>query len=62
MFYFRTIQEEYPIKNTQIYQLSNGKYIVSFDTTDKTHEVFRGNREEILPKLAARVKCLLRIR
>ena len=60
--YFGTTTEDYPIKNTQIYQFANGKYFVSFDTADRTHEVFHGTREEILPKMALRVKCLLHIR
>lgn len=55
------ITQDYPIKNTKVYQFSDGTYHVSFDAHNIHHE-FCGTREEILPQLVLRVKRILHVR
>ncbi|MBR4507310.1 MAG: hypothetical protein IKP24_02125 [Alphaproteobacteria bacterium] len=53
--------ENYPIKNTQVYQFPDGTYHVSFDAHNM-HHVFNGTREQVLPGLSLRVKRILHVR
>ena len=55
------ITQNYPIKNTRVYQFPDGTYCVSFDANNLHHE-FRGTREEILPQMVLRVKRILHVR
>ena len=55
------ISQNYPIKNTQVYQFSDGTYHVSFDAHN-VHYEFRGTRDQILPQLVLRVKRTLHVR
>ncbi len=54
------IVQDYPIKNTHVYGFRDGTYFVSFDANNLHHE-FIGTREQILPKIALRVKRILHV-
>ncbi len=55
------ITQDYPIKNTHVYQFSDGTYYVCFDANNIHHE-FQGSRDQILPQMALRIKRVLHIR
>jgi hypothetical protein len=53
--------ENYPIKNTQVYQFPDGTYHVSFDANN-FHYAFRGERADVLQQVVHRVKRILHVR